>query len=44
MHVVGLTLLKHVIDGKCNHKRFSSVDDVASFINEAFGVEALCGW
>ena len=43
MHVVGSTLLKHVVDGRCNHERFSSPDDVASFINEAFGVDALCG-
>ena len=43
MHVMGSTLLKHVVDGTCNHERFSSPDDVASFINEAFGVEALCG-
>ena len=43
MHVLGSTLLKHVVDGKCNHERFSSPDDVASFINEAFGVDALCG-
>ena len=41
--MIGSTLLKHVIDGKCNHERLSSPDDVASLINEAFGVDALCG-
>lgn len=43
MHIVRTIIFDTVVKGECNHKQLCSPDDVATFINEAFGIQALNG-
>ena len=38
MHVIGSLLLKQVQEGMCNHIDLETADQVAEFINQAFGI------